>query len=235
MSVPKIKFCGITRAHDAEQAVSLGVWAIGLNFWPGSPRAVSIAQAAELAALVKRRAESVGVFVNATLDEIVATVDQTAITIVQLHGDEGPSFATEVARRTGCKVIKAMRVQGGDDIQSLIRFHTDFHLLDSYTPGVPGGSGAVWNWDLMRLHNRLAPPKNKGQKVPVILSGGLTAENVGEAIAIAHPWGVDVASGIESAPGYKDHEKMTAFAAAVAATAPPPSITVDQEQETRSP
>ncbi len=227
MSAPKIKFCGITRPHDAEAAVSLDAWAIGLNFWPGSPRAVSIAQAAELAALVKRRAESVGVFVNAPLDEIVSTVDQTGITIVQLHGDEGPSFANEVARRTGCKVIKAMRVQGGEDIQDLIRFHTDFHLLDSYKPGVPGGTGESFNWDLMRLHDRLAPPKNKGQKVPVILSGGLTPENVGEAIAIARPWGVDVASGVESAPGYKDHEKMTAFAAAVAATVPPPTITVE--------
>jgi phosphoribosylanthranilate isomerase len=216
MSVPKIKFCGITRPDDAEAAISLDVWAIGINFWPGSSRAVSIPQGAELAAIAKRRVEAVGVFVNA---------------IVQLHGDEGPSFATEVGRRTGCRVIKAMRVEGGDDIQSLIRFHTDFHLLDSYKPGIPGGTGEVWNWDLMRLHNRLAPPKNKGQKVPVILSGGLTADNVGEAIAVAQPWAVDVASGIESAPGFKDQEKMAAFAAAVAATAPPPTITVEGDSD----
>jgi phosphoribosylanthranilate isomerase len=227
VSVAKIKFCGVTREQDAELAVSLGAWAVGMILWPHSPRAVTLDQAAELAALLKRRAESVGVFVNPTLDEVAATVEATGLTIVQLHGQEGPSFCIEVARRTGCKVIKAMRVRANADIQALGQFHTDFHLLDSYVPGVPGGSGEVFNWDLAVAHRRLTPPKGKGQRTPLIVSGGLTPDNVGDAIATIKPWAVDVASGVESAPGYKDAELMRAFAAAVAATAPPPEMLVE--------
>jgi len=218
---PRIKFCGITREQDADLAVSLGAWAVGMILWPHSPRAVPLDRAAGLAALLKRRAEVVGVFVNPTLDEVSAAAESVELTIVQLHGQEGPSFCAEVARRTGAKVIKAARVQSPADIQALAPFHTDFHLLDSYTPGVPGGTGETFAWDLAVGHRRIAPPKGKGQRVPLILSGGLTPENVGEAIAHVHPFAVDVASGVESAPGYKDHERMRAFAAAVAATAPP--------------
>jgi len=230
VSAPKIKFCGVTREQDAELAVSLGAWAVGMILWPHSPRAVSIDQAAELAALLKRRAEAVGVFVNPTLDEVSQTVEATGITIVQLHGQEGPSFCIEVARRTGCKVIKAMRVRANADIQVLGQFHTDFHLLDSYVAGLPGGSGEVFNWDLAIAHRRLTPPKGKGQRTPLIISGGLTPDNVGAAIELIKPWGVDVASGVESAPGYKDAELMRAFAEAVAATVPLPEITVEQDE-----
>lgn len=228
MSAPKIKFCGVTREQDAELAVSLGAWAVGMILWPHSPRAVSTDQAAELAALLKRRAESVGVFLNPTLDEVAEAVEATGLTIVQLHGQEGPSFCIEVARRTGCKVIKAMRVRANADIQVLGQFHTDFHLLDSYVPGVPGGSGEVFNWNLAIEHRRLTPPKGKGQRTPLIVSGGLTADNVGAAIDLIKPWGVDVASGVESAPGYKDADLMRAFAEAVAATAPLPEIDVKE-------
>jgi phosphoribosylanthranilate isomerase len=108
-------------------------------------------------------------------------------------------------------VIKAARVRSGADIQALAAFHTDFHLLDSYIEGLPGGTGETFAWELARAH---------GREVPVILSGGLTAENVGEAIAAVRPYAVDVASGTESAPGRKDHDKLRRFAAAVAATAP---------------
>jgi phosphoribosylanthranilate isomerase len=231
VSAPKIKFCGITREQDAELAVSLGAWAVGMILWPQSPRAVSIDQAAELAALLKRRAESVGVFVNPTLEEVAQTVEATGLTIIQLHGQEGPSFCIEVARRTGCKVIKAMRVRANADIQILGQFHTDFHLLDSYVPGVPGGSGEVFNWNLAVEHRRLTPPKGKGQRTPLIISGGLTADNVGDAIELIKPWGVDIASGVESAPGYKDAELMRAFAEAVAATVPLPEIHVEPGME----
>jgi phosphoribosylanthranilate isomerase len=220
VSAPKIKFCGITRDQDAELAVSLGAWAVGMILWPHSPRAVSVQRAAELAALLKRRAESVGVFVNPTLEELTFTAESTGITIIQLHGQEGPSFCIEAARRTGCKVIKAVRVQNGADIQALGQFHTDFHLVDSYTPGVPGGTGETFAWEMAIEHRRLTPPKGKGERTPLILSGGLRPENVAEAIAIVKPWGVDVASGVESAPGYKDGDKMRAFAEAVAATEP---------------
>jgi len=216
---PKIKFCGITREQDAELAVSLDAWAVGMIMWPHSPRAVPLDRAAGLAASLKRRTEIVGVFVNPTLAELARTADAVGLTMLQLHGDEGPAFCTEAARRTGCRVIKAVRVAGGADIQSLGRFHTDFHLVDSYRPSVPGGTGEVFDWELAAGHRRLAPPKGKGQRVPLILSGGLRPENVGEAIEIVRPFAVDVASGVESAPGYKDGDKMRAFAEAVAATA----------------
>jgi phosphoribosylanthranilate isomerase len=126
--------------------------------------------------------------------------------MLQLHGDEGPAFCAEVARRTGCKVIKAMRVRSGADIQSLAVFHTDYHLLDSYVPGQPGGTGQSFAWETATLHHRGAP---------VILSGGLTPDNVGEAIGVVRPYAVDVASGVELRPGHKDPEKLEAFAAAV--------------------
>ena len=221
MKAPKIKFCGITREQDAELAVSLGAWAVGLIMWPQSPRAVPLDRAAGLAASLKRRAEIVGVFVNPTLDELAGTADAVGLTMLQLHGQEGPSFCTEAARRTGCRVIKAARVHSGADIQALASYHTDFHLLDSYKPGLPGGTGEAFNWDLAAGHRRLPRPRG-GERVPLILSGGLTPVNVGEAIAAVRPFAVDVASGVESAPGYKDHERMRAFAAAVAATGAEP-------------
>ncbi|HUE26743.1 MAG TPA: phosphoribosylanthranilate isomerase [Solirubrobacteraceae bacterium] len=208
---PRIKFCGITTLEDAERAVALDPWAIGLIFWPGSPRRAQPDAAAEIAAAVKRRVEIVGVFSNATLDEVAGTADAVGLTIVQLHGDEGPSFCAEAARRTGCKVIKAARVRSGADIQALAALHTDYHLLDSYSPGRPGGTGESFDWALARAH---------GNNPPLILSGGLTPENVAEAIAAVHPFAVDVASGVERAPGAKDPERLEAFAKAVRSTAP---------------
>jgi phosphoribosylanthranilate isomerase len=218
VKAPKIKFCGITREQDAELAVSLDAWAVGMIMWPGSSRAVPLDRAAGLAALLKRRAEIVGVFVNPTLEEVSTTADQVGLTIIQLHGQEGPQFCHEVARRTGCRVIKAVRVHSGADIQALAAYHTDFHMLDTYKQGVPGGTGETFNWELAVEHRRIAPPKGKGQRVPLILSGGLNPDNVADAIALVRPFAVDVASGVESAPGYKDAERMRAFAAAVAST-----------------
>jgi phosphoribosylanthranilate isomerase len=219
MKAPKIKFCGITREQDAELAVSLDAWAVGMIMWPGSSRAVPLDRAAGLAAMLKRRAEIVGVFVNPTLDELAATADAVGLTILQLHGQEGPQFCNEAARRTGCKIIKAARVHSGADIQALAAYHTDFHMLDTYKEGLPGGTGETFNWELAVEHRRIAPPKGKGQRVPLILSGGLNPENVAAAIEAVRPFAVDVASGVESAPGYKDAERMRAFAAAVASTA----------------
>ncbi len=198
----KIKFCGITSLRDAELAVSTGAWAIGLVLWPKSPRACDPDASAEIAAALKRRAEIVGVFVNPTLDEVAHAADAIGLTMLQLHGDEGPSFCAEAARRTGCKVIKAARVTGRADLQALASFHTDYHLLDSRSPG----SGQSFDWELARGHRGRAP---------VILSGGLTAENVSEAIAVVRPFAVDVATGVERSPGRKDPRKLEAFAAAV--------------------
>jgi phosphoribosylanthranilate isomerase len=208
MSQVKIKFCGITNTDDAELAVSLDVWAVGINLWEHSSRAVTLDQAAEIGAALKRRAEVVGVFVNPTLEEVTAAADIAGLTILQMHGDEGPVFCAEAARRTGCKIIKAARVRENADIQAVHAFRTDFHLLDSYVKGVPGGTGETFDWELLRRQR---------SKVPMILSGGLTPENVAEAIRIVEPFAVDVASGIEEHgnPRRKDPERMAAFVAAV--------------------
>ena len=203
----RIKFCGLTRRSDAERALEAGAWAVGLIFYPQSPRRVEMAAAAEIAGVCKRRAELVGVFVNPTLEYVVQMAEALDLTMIQLHGDEGPAFCSETARRTGAKVIKAARVRNRADIQALGPFHTDFHLLDSYAPGLPGGTGETFAWDLARVH---------GRSVPVILSGGLTPDNVGEAIATVRPFAVDVASGVEFSPGRKDPAKLEAFARAVA-------------------
>jgi phosphoribosylanthranilate isomerase len=214
MSDVKFKICGLTRADDAEAAVAAGAWALGLNFWKGSKRRCPLPLAAEIGATYRRRAEVVGVFVNATLEQVVRTAEEVGLTMLQFHGDEGPVFCAEAARRTGAKTIKAARVRGGEDIQALAPFHTDFHLLDTYVDGVRGGTGETFAWDLVRLHTPRGP--RGSSPVPVILAGGLTAENVAEAIAVVRPFAVDVAGGIESAPGIKDLAKLTAFAEAVA-------------------
>jgi phosphoribosylanthranilate isomerase len=211
---PKIKFCGITNIDDANAAVAAGAWAIGLIFWPRSPRACDPDTAAEIASAVKRRTEVAGVFVNPTLDRVAAVADAVGLTLVQLHGEEGPVFCAEVARRTGCKVIKAVSVRGRADIQAVKAFTTAFHLLDSHVPGERGGTGATFEWQLAR---------SRRGSCPMILSGGLTAGNVAEAIGVVEPFAVDVASGVESSPGRKDPAKLEAFAAAVRATAQEPA------------
>jgi phosphoribosylanthranilate isomerase len=204
------KICGITRLEDAELAADLGAWALGFILWPGSPRACDPAVAAGIARAVRRRVETVGVFVNAPLDEIAQAADLIGFTHVQLHGDEGPAFCDAVAQRTGCKVIKAVRVASGADLQQLARFHTDFHLLDTAAGNLRGGSGQAWDWALAARHRSSAP---------LILSGGLHADNVADGIAIVRPWGVDTASGTESEPGIKDPARVAAFLAVVSATA----------------
>jgi phosphoribosylanthranilate isomerase len=204
--VTRVKVCGITRPEDAELAVELGAWAIGFILWARSPRAADPAVAAGISAALRRRVEPVGVFVNPTLDEVAHAADALHLTHVQLHGDEGPSFCAEVARRTGAKVIKAIRVADASDFQDLERFHTDFHLLDAAARGKRGGSGETWDWALAASRRR---------KVPAILSGGLHAGNVADGIAAVDPYAVDVASGVEAAPGIKDPDKLAAFMAAV--------------------
>jgi phosphoribosylanthranilate isomerase len=209
VAVPKIKFCGITNRADADAAVAAGAWALGVILWPGSRRRCPTAVAAEIAAVHRRHVQIAGVFVNPTLDGVARAADEIGLTMLQFHGDEGPSFCAEAARRTGCRVIKAARVQSGADIQALAPFRTDFHLLDSHVAGAPGGTGETFAWELARRHR---------DGVPVILAGGLTADNVGEAIRVVAPYAVDTASGTESAPGIKDHARLQGFAAAVAAT-----------------
>ena len=207
MSTSRVKFCGIVRVEDAEHAVRLGAWAVGINLWAGSPRVALPQEAADIADAVRRRTEIAGVFVNSELDAVVDLADQVGLTMIQLHGEEGPVYCETVARRTGCRVIKAARIRSNADIQALAAFRTDYHLLDAYVPGVPGGTGASFDWELARTHRG---------RTPVILSGGLNPDNVAEAVAVAAPFAVDVASGVESAPGVKDHGRMDAFVAALA-------------------
>jgi phosphoribosylanthranilate isomerase len=204
----RVKFCGVTDPADARRVVDLGAWALGMIFWPGSPRACAIEDAEAIGAELHRRLELVGVFVNASLDEVARVADRCRLSMLQLHGDEGPAYCQEAARRTGAKVMKAARVHDAAQVRDLQRFHTDYHLLDAYSPRTPGGTGESFDWELARLH-RSTPP--------VVLSGGLNPDNVGDAIEAARPFAVDVASGTEAAPGRKDPAKLTAFARAVAA------------------
>jgi phosphoribosylanthranilate isomerase len=204
----RVKICGITGPADARRAVDLGAWALGMIFWPGSPRVCPPDEAEAIGAELHRSALLTGVFVNASLDEVAATADRCRLGLLQLHGDEGPAYCREAGRRTGCRVMKAARVRDAAHVQALRAFHTDFHLLDAYAEHAPGGTGASFDWDLARLHP--ATP-------PLVLSGGLTPENVGQAVDAVHPFGVDTASGTEAAPGRKDPAKLEAFFRAVAA------------------
>ncbi len=204
----RAKICGITRLEDAEHAAEHGAWAIGFILWPGSKRACEPAMAAAIARRVRRRLQLVGVFVNPTLDEVAHAADAIGLTHLQLHGDEGPAYCAAAAQRTGCSIMKAARVRGGADIRGLAAFReADFHLLDTHSARLPGGTGETFDWSLVRRH--------RTGRVPLVLAGGLTPENVGEAIEIVRPWGVDTASGTESRPGRKDLGKVREFFAAV--------------------
>lgn len=203
----KVKICGNTSLADAERAADLGAWALGLIFYERSRRRCGVEEAARIAAALRRRVELCGVFVNASLDRVGSVADQVGLTMVQLHGDEGPAYCAEVARRTGARVVKAMRVNSRADMQALDAFHTDFHLLDSRSAGTRAVAGEPFDWSLARGHRGRAP---------VILGGGLVSENVAEAISRVRPFAVDVASGVEAAPGRKDPARLEAFFAAVA-------------------
>jgi phosphoribosylanthranilate isomerase len=206
VTVPRVKICGVTSPEDARLAVDAGAWAVGMIFYERSPRACDGDVAAAICAALKREAETVGVFFNHPLDDVSEMVDGLGFTMVQLHGEEGPSYCDELKRRTGARIIKAARVGSKADIQAMDAFRrVDFHLLDTRVEGLPGGTGETFDWALTR---------ERRSRVPLILSGGLTADNVGAAIDAVHPWGVDVASGVESGPGVKDPDKVRAFIAA---------------------
>ncbi|MFA5801622.1 MAG: phosphoribosylanthranilate isomerase [Thermoleophilia bacterium] len=198
----RVKICGLTRPEDAALAVSLGAWALGVIFVPGSPRRVNIEQAAAVLASAPAGVERVGVFVNAGLDEIVESARASGLTAVQLHGEESPDECLEARRRTGCRVIKALRVAGPETLAGVVTFDTDFILLDTYQPGRHGGTGEVFDWSLAAA----LPASVRGGRL--ILSGGLNPDNIAEAVRAVAPYAVDVASGVESAPGIKDTEKL---------------------------
>ena len=202
----RVKVCGVTSLDDAQRALELRAWAIGLIFHEPSPRACELPDAEEIGRRLKRAAlEVTGVFVNRPLDEVVAIADACSLSLLQLHGDEGPAYCDEAARRTGCKVMKAVQVRDRSSLTALRAYHVDFHMLDAHHPELRGGTGATFDWDLVGGRRR----------VPVVLSGGLTPENVGEGVAAVRPFAVDTASGTEAEPGRKDPAKLEAFFRAV--------------------
>jgi phosphoribosylanthranilate isomerase len=142
------------------------------------------------------------VFVNSSLDEVAAAAENEALSMIQLHGDEGPAFCREAARRTGCKVIKALSVRSTAEVVAAEAYRTEFHLLDTYHARRRGGTGESFDWELLA---------GRRSEVPLILAGGLTPANVAEGIAAARPFAVDVASGVEAEPGVKDPALMAAF------------------------
>ena len=199
----RVKFCGMTSLDDAREAARLGAWGIGLIHHRESPRYCEPAVAAEIGAQLRRRLEVVGVFVNPKLAELATAVENESLTMIQLHGEEGPAFCQEAARRTGCRVIKALRVRSAADVHAAEAYRTAFHLLDAYRPGSPGGTGESFDWELLAVRR---------SQVPLILAGGLTPDNVARAMSAARPFAVDVVSGVEAEPGVKDHGLMAKFA-----------------------
>ena len=200
---PRVKICGVTRPVDAERAVALGADMLGLNFWPGSPRHVETAAAREIGAAVAGRAALVGVFVNeepGRVEEIAAAVE---LDLVQFHGDEGPADLAPFASRA----LKALRFRGAPHPRVLAGYETAWgFLVETRVAGSYGGVGEGWDYAAARA---LAGERLGGR--PLLIAGGLRPENVGRAIAAAGAWGVDVASGVEAAPGIKDHAKLEKF------------------------
>jgi phosphoribosylanthranilate isomerase len=218
MSPTRVKICGVTDVADAELAAQLGAWAVGMVFYEPSPRRCSFEQAQRIAAALGRRdVELCGVFVNATFEEIERHVRDLGLSLIQLHGDEGPTFCAEAARRTGTKAIKAIQIAGAGDVRQLGRYHVDFHLADAKARSreakrLRGGTGETFDWGLLA---------SRRSDTPLILSGGLGPENVGRAIAAVWPYAVDSASGTERAPGHKDETKLRAFFQAVESSGAP--------------
>jgi phosphoribosylanthranilate isomerase len=196
-----IKICGITNMNDASAAVDAGADALGFVFYRESARAVSRKTAAAIIARLPKNIMPVGVFVDEDLDLVRETMTECGLRIAQLHGAESADYCATLGR----SVIKAIRVRDSSDLEAMADYAVGAFLLDAFVPGVPGGTGTCVDW-------RLVSPINKRYRI--ILAGGLTAENVGEAIRRLRPQAVDVSSGVELSPGRKDHAKLTAFVAA---------------------
>ena len=199
----RVKICGITTVKDAISAVNAGADAIGLVFYAPSPRFVSILQAQQIVAAIPPFVSVVALFVNASITEIETVLAQVRIDIVQFHGDETPSDCEQIK----LPYYKAIRVKAGTNLlQYEVEFkHAKALLLDTYSDAAFGGTGQVFDWGLI--------PKNLTK--PVILAGGLTAENVALGITLVRPYAVDVSGGVESTKGIKDVAKIAAFMQAV--------------------
>jgi phosphoribosylanthranilate isomerase len=193
----RIKVCGITNLDDARLAVELGADMLGFIFYAKSQRAVSREMAAQICQAVT--VEKVGVFVNETETNIRQTLQECGLNTLQFHGDEPPSFC----RQFPAKKIKAIRVRDAESLRAASEYDVDALLLDTYTDTQRGGTGKTFDWSLA------VQAKSLGR--PIILSGGLTPDNVRDAIRVVQPFAVDVASGVEREPGRKDPEKLKRF------------------------
>jgi phosphoribosylanthranilate isomerase len=205
LSVVRSKICGITRVEDALAAVEAGADAIGLVFYAKSPRAVTVQQARSIINALPPFVTTVGLFVDASRCELGEMLDAVPLDLLQFHGDESPESCEGYHR----PYIKALRVKPGDDIAAQVALYKNASgvLLDTYVPGIPGGTGEAFDWSLVP----------EGLSKSIILAGGLTAENVAQAIARVRPYAVDVSGGVEAAKGIKDAQKIRAFMQAVRA------------------
>ncbi|WP_040548395.1 phosphoribosylanthranilate isomerase [Pedosphaera parvula] len=194
-----VKICGITNIEDGMAAAEAGANAIGLMFYEQSPRNVSLQTAAKIANQLPPYVIKVGVFVNPTEELVSRAVTDCGLNVLQFHGEETPEFCQLFPVMS----IKAFRIKDAESLNALTDYPTDAWLLDAYVAGQLGGTGAKFNWDLA------VAAKNRGR--PIFLAGGLTPENVADAIRQVQPYAVDVSSGVESAPGKKDHAKVRAF------------------------
>lgn len=194
----RVKICGITNIEDALQAVEAGADALGFVFHEKSPRYVFPEQAAAIVKALPPFVQAVGLFVNAEPDFVNATLDQCRLDLAQLHGDEPPEYCDQVNRR----VMKAFRVKDIESLDPIKNYRVAGHLLDAWSPAAYGGTGLTFNWDIAKIAEKYGP---------VILAGGLTPDNVRQAVERVAPYAVDVSSGVEAAPGKKDPEKVREF------------------------
>ena len=195
----KVKICGITNLADGLAAAEAGADALGFVFYEPSPRAISIEAAAGLMRQLPPSVIKVGVFVNAPEALVIRTIRDCGLNLLQFHGEEAPDYCLQF----GLMSMKAFRIRDAASVQALPDYPTDAWLLDAYTTDRLGGTGETFNWDLALEAQRWGRP--------IFLAGGLTPENVAEAVRRARPYAVDVASGVEAAPGRKDHGKVKAF------------------------
>lgn len=195
----RIKICGITRPYDGLAAANAGADAIGLVFHPSSPRAVTVEQALDIVRALPPFVTCVGLFANQPEAVIRSTLDRVPLDLLQFHGEEPAAQC----RRYGKPYLKALRVRAGLDVRRLCALYEDAvgWLMDSFVPGKQGGTGVAFEWSLI--------PSGLGR--PIVLAGGLTPDNVAQAIDCVHPYGVDVSGGVESAKGIKDEDKMHRF------------------------
>jgi len=198
MSV-KVKICGITNVADGLAAAEAGADILGFVFCEQSSRNLSVAQAAAIISELPSFVLKAGVFVDAPEEFVARAVGQCSLSLLQFHGDEPPEYCTQF----GIMSMKAFRIRDGESLKRIPDYLTEAWLLDAYTAGKPGGTGEIFNWDLA------VEAKKFGR--PVFLAGGLTPENVTEAVARVQPFGIDVSTGVEASPGRKDHQKVAAF------------------------